>query len=128
MFDEFRLPLPMDNGADEVPFVIPAHGYALGTTIEWFRIPKFLKGRCVGKSTNARAAIIINTTPLEPSWCGNLTVEISNPTSSPITVFVGEGIAQIEFELLNGIPDNDYESKGGIYQGQTDVTPARVKE
>ncbi len=121
--------IPAPNGKEQGhAFTIPPNCYALATSVEWFNIPKFLKGRCVGKSTLARSGILINTTPLEPGWSGNLTIEIGNVTNSPAKIYCMEGIAQIEFELLNGIPDNDYESKGGIYQGQTDVTPARVKK
>ncbi len=106
---------------------IPPHQYVLGHSLEYLRIPKFLKARCVGKSTNARVGLFINTTPLEPEWEGHLTVEIGNITECPAVVYVGEGIAQLEFELLSAIPEVTYAGKQGQYQGQKGVTPARVK-
>lgn len=108
-------------------FVLPPHSYALGMSLEYIRVPRSLKGRCVGKSTLARCGILINTTPLEPGWHGHLTIEISNITPCPALVFSGEGIAQLEFELMTEEPEIDYGMKDGKYQGQTEVTPARVK-
>lgn len=109
------------------PFIIPAHSYMLGISHEYFRIPKDLKGRIIGKSTYARCAIICNLTPAEPSWRGHLTLEISNSCQSPVEVFSMEGIAQIEFEMLVMNPDMCYERKGGKYQNTMEVTPAIVK-
>jgi len=68
------------HGEIREPFVMPPHSYALGRSWEYLRIPDFIKGRCVGKSTLARCGILINTTPLEPGWEGHLTIEISNIT------------------------------------------------
>lgn len=71
--------------------------------------------------------IMINTTPLEPEWEGHLTIEIGNITDCPAQVYVGEGIAQLEFEVLSSDPQTSYRDKGGKYQGQRGVTPAIVK-
>ncbi len=81
----------------------------------------------MGKSTYARCGILVNTTPLEPGWEGTLTIEIGNVTPLAAEIYMGEGIAQLEFELLTAPPETDYTAKCGQYQGQTTVTPARVK-
>ena len=114
-------------GNQGTPITIPAHGYILGISLEYIRMPRNLKGRCVGKSTYARCGIIANLTPLEPEWEGFLTIEIGNITPCPALVFMGEGICQLEFELLNKTPEVSYADKNGIYQNQMEVTPARVK-
>ena len=106
--------------------VIPPHGYILGRSWEYLRMPRHLKGRCVGKSTLARSGILVNCTPLEPGWNGHLVIEIGNITPCPATVYVGEGIAQLEFELLASPPETDYRQKQGKYQDQTGVTVAKV--
>lgn len=106
--------------------IIPAHGYILGRSLEYLRIPNNIKGRCVGKSTYARSGIVINTTPLEPGWEGHLTIEIGNICPCPAKVYVDEGIAQLEFEQLTDVPEATYADKKGKYQAQTGVTPARV--
>ena len=106
---------------------IPPHQYVLGRSLEYLRIPRFLKARCVGKSTMARCGILINTTPLEPEWEGYLTIEIGNITECPAKVYVGEGISQLEFETLSSSPEVSYRDKGGKYNKQVGVQPAIVK-
>lgn len=76
--------------------------------------------------------VIINTTPIEPGWEGHLTLEIANVTPCPLVVYCGEGICQIEFEMLTGVCNQDYAAKGnggGKYQGQRATpVPARTVE
>jgi dCTP deaminase len=116
------------NNADGM--IIPPGGYVLAKTLEYLRIPTDVKGRCVGKSTWARCGLIVNTTPAEPGWDGILTIEIANHNPCPVMLFSGEGIAQMEFEVLNNRPEkhygNKHDGKPGKYQSQTDVTPSRV--
>ena len=50
--------------------VIPPNSFALGRTVEYFKIPRNVMTICVGKSTYARCGIITNVTPLEPGWEG----------------------------------------------------------
>jgi dCTP deaminase len=107
--------------------IIPAHSYILGMSYEYIRMPRNLKARCVGKSTLARCGILVNTTPLEPEWHGYLTIEISNSSPCPAKIYCMEGIAQVEFEVLSSLPEQSYQTKGGKYQGQLQVTPAMVK-
>lgn len=121
VFDRFHA----DRVGQEI--IIPAGGYILGGTLERFVIPRNLKGRCVGKSTLARAGVIINVTPLEPEWEGFLTVEISNSSPCPAVVFAGEGVAQLEFEPIVGDVLLSYKDKKGKYQGQSPVTLSIVK-
>src|SRR5262245_24789421 len=49
---------------------ILANGYVLGRTLEYLRIPRDVLTLCVGKSTYARAGVLINVTPFEPEWEG----------------------------------------------------------
>ena len=49
---------------------IPGNTYALGRTVEYLRIPRDVLTLCVGKSTYARAGILVNVTPFEPEWEG----------------------------------------------------------
>lgn len=52
-------------------------------TVEYFRIPRDILVICRGKSTYARCGVIVNVTPLEPEWEGQMTIEISNITPLP---------------------------------------------
>jgi len=121
MFDVFR------DLAVGQRVLLPPNGYALGVAVERMDIPRWLKGRVVGKSTMARCGILINCTPIEPGWRGHLTIEISNISSCPAAIYIGEGIAQTEFELLSSIPEISYDDKRGKYQDQPrSPVPARV--
>ena len=63
--------------------IIPPNSFALAHTVEYFRIPRDILVICLGKSTYARCGIIVNVTPLEPEWEGQVTIEISNTTPLP---------------------------------------------
>lgn len=107
----------------------PAPSYILAYSLEYIRMPRHLKGRCVGKSTWARCGVIVNTTPIEPMWEGHLTIEIANVSPCEVVLYAGEGIAQLEFETLAGACEIDYEMKGGKYQRQgAEPVAAKVKE
>jgi deoxycytidine triphosphate deaminase len=60
--------------------LIPPNSFALGRSVEYFKIPRNVLTICVGKSTYARCGIITNVTPFEPEWEGYVTLEISNTT------------------------------------------------
>jgi len=110
----------VDVHADEC--IIPPNSFALARTEEYFRIPRDVLVVCVGKSTYARCGIIVNVTPLEPTWCGHLTLEISNTTPLPAKIYAGEGIAQLLFFQGDEEPDVAYADRKGKYQGQEGVT------
>lgn len=106
--------------------VIPPNSFALAATVETFIIPRDILCICLGKSTYARVGIIINVTPLEPEWCGKITVEISNTTPLPAVIYANEGIAQILFLRAEAVCMVSYADKGGKYQNQTGIVTAKV--
>jgi dCTP deaminase len=105
---------------------LPANSFMLGHTMENFRIPRDVLVICLGKSTYARAGIIVNVTPLEPEWEGYVVLELSNTTSIPQKIYVMEGVAQ--FLFLEGDMDchTSYKDRGGKYQGQSGITHGKV--
>lgn len=106
--------------------IIPPNSFALGRTIEYFKIPRNIMTICVGKSTYARCGIITNVTPLEPGWEGYVTLEISNTTPLPAKIYAGEGIAQILFFESDEECTVSYGEKRGKYQAQKGVTLPKV--
>ena len=102
--------------------IIPPNSFALARTLEYFRIPRDVLVVCVGKSTYARCGIIVNVTPLEPTWEGHLTLEISNTTPLPAKIYANEGIAQLLFFEGDEEPDTAYADRKGKYQNQRGVT------
>lgn len=102
--------------------IIPPNSFALGYSIERFRIPRNILTLCVGKSTYARCGIIVNVTPLEPEWEGQITLEFSNTTPLPAKIYANEGVAQILFLESDEICEVSYKDRKGKYQGQMGVT------
>ncbi len=105
---------------------IPPNSFALAHTVEYFRIPRDILVICLGKSTYARCGIIVNVTPLEPEWEGQVTIEISNTTPLPARVYAQEGICQFLFLQGSAPPDVSYADKAGKYMGQRGVALPRM--
>jgi len=106
--------------------VIPPNSFALGRSVEYFRIPRNVMTICLGKSTYARCGIITNVTPLEPGWEGYVTLEISNTTPLPAKIYANEGIAQVLFFESDEDCEVSYADKKGKYQAQVGVTLPKV--
>lgn len=106
--------------------IIPPNSFALAHTEEYFRIPRDVLVICLGKSTYARCGIIVNVTPLEPEWEGQVTIEISNTTPLPAKIYAGEGICQFLFLRGEGAPEVSYADKAGKYMGQRGVALPRM--
>ena len=107
-------------------YLMPPHSYALGVTVETFRMPRKVTGVALGKSTYARAGLLVNTTPLEAGWTGRLVVELANLADLPLRVYVNEGIGQVLFFESDEDCATSYEDRGGKYQGQTGLTYSRL--
>ena len=107
--------------------IIPPHSFALGRSVEYFRIPREIIVICLGKSTYARCGIVINVTPLEPEWEGYVTIEISNTAPLPVKIYAHEGIAQLLFLEGSELCEKSYADKAGKYQAQKGITLAKIK-
>jgi dCTP deaminase len=104
---------------------LPPGEFMLCHSVETFTIPEDVIGIVVGKSTYARVGLIVNCTPMEPGWTGQLTIELHNASQHQITVYANEGIAQVMF-FRGERPAITYADKRGKYQGQVGVTLSRV--
>src|SRR5207302_4687506 len=102
--------------------IIPPNSFALGRSVEYFRIPREVLAICLGKSTYARCGIIVNVTPLEPEWEGHVTLEISNTTPLPARIYAQEGLAQIIFVGGSEICETSYADRTGKYMRQRGIT------
>jgi dCTP deaminase len=101
--------------------IIPPNSFVLCHTIEYFRIPRDVLVICLGKSTYARCGLIVNVTPLEPEWEGQVTIEISNTTPLPARIYANEGICQFLFLQGSAPPEVSYADRKGKYMGQRGV-------
>ena len=128
-FDEARslIEPPLRTAEDGAKYyLLHGHHYGLGVTVETFKMPRNVTGIALGKSTYARAGLLVNTTPLEAGWTGRLVVEIANLANLPLRVYVSEGIGQILFFESDADCAVSYSDRGGKYQGQTGLTYAKV--
>lgn len=127
-FDENSLIEPEIRTADDGSkyYLLPPHHYGLGVTVETFKMPRNVTGVALGKSTYARAGLLVNTTPLEAGWTGRLVVEIANLANLPLRVYVNEGIGQILFFEADEECAVSYSDRGGKYQNQTGLTYAKL--
>jgi dCTP deaminase len=106
--------------------VIPPNSFALGRTVEYFRVPRGVLTICFGKSSYARCGIIVNVTPFEPEWEGYITLEISNTTPLPAKIYGGEGIAQVLFFEADEECETSYADRKGKYQRQQSIVLSRL--
>ena len=115
--------------ADEEPFVLHPGEFVLGQTLEAIALPDDLVARLEGKSSLGRLGLLIHSTAgfVDPSWEGNLTLELSNVANLPITIYHGMPIGQISFMRMDGPVERPYGSDeaGSKYQGQAEPTPSR---
>jgi dCTP deaminase len=70
--------------------------------------------------------IIVNVTPLEPEWEGQVTLEFSNTTPLPAKIYANEGVAQVIFFESDEVCETSYKDRGGKYQGQQGVTLPKI--
>ena len=106
--------------------IIPPNSFVLASTVEYFKVPEDVLVICLGKSTYARCGIIVNVTPLEPSWCGHVTLEFSNTTPLPAKIYANEGVSQFVFIKGNEKPNVTYAKRKGKYMKQKGVTLPKI--
>ena len=115
---------------DDVPFILHPGEFVLGSTLEHVEIPGDLVSRLEGKSSLGRIGLLIHSTAgyIDPGWKGQLTLELSNVSNLPITLYYRMKIGQMSFAQLSTEAENLYgsEALGSKYQGQKLPTASRM--
>jgi dCTP deaminase len=133
-FIDLRKPMveltePMDI-PDDRPFILHPGEFVLGSTLEHIEVPDDIVARLEGKSSLGRIGLLIHSTAgyVDPGWKGHLTLELTNVSRLPVTLYYGMRIGQISFLNMTTPVDRPYGSKelGSRYQGQTDPTASRA--
>lgn len=106
--------------------MIPPNSFALGRTVEYFKMPRDVLAVCIGKSTYARCGIIVNVTPLEPECAGFVVLEFSNTSPLPAKIYANEGACQFLFFKGNVPCDISYADRDGKYMNQKKIELPRV--
>lgn len=104
---------------------LPPGVFCLGSTKEFFKMPDFVVGFVVGKSTIAREGLQIEAAGLiDPGFEGNITLELKNlHHREHYNLEVGDPIGQVYFMLTDKPVEIPYgPENGNHYQGQRGVT------
>ena len=121
----------VDADADD-PFILHPGEFVLGATLERVALPDDLVARLEGKSSLGRLGLLIHSTAgfVDPGFDGQLTLELSNVSNLPITLYPGMRIGQISFQQMTTPADTPYGSKelGSKYHGQRGPVPSRYWE
>lgn len=108
--------------------IIPPNSFALTRTIETVNMPDDVLAIFMAKSTYARIGIVVGVTPIEPSWSGTITIEISNTTPLPAMIYANEGIGQLLFFQSDDKCQTTYADRLGKYQYQSGITLPFVRK
>lgn len=111
---------------DNESVILPPNSFCLANTVETFKIPRDVIVICVGKSTYARCGIVINVTPIEPEFEGQVVLEFSNTTNLPAKIYANEGACQFVFFKATELCETSYADRGGKYQSQTGIQLPKV--
>ena len=112
------------------PFILHPGEFILGSTLEKVTIPDDMVARLEGKSSLGRIGLLIHSTAgyIDPGWDGHLTLELSNVSNLPVTLYYKMKIGQISFLRLTTPAEHLYGSPelGSKYQGQEGPTASRI--
>ena len=115
---------------DDQPFILHPGEFVLGNTLERISLSDSIVARLEGKSSLGRIGLLIHSTAgfVDPGWNGTLTLELSNVSRLPLTLYKGMPIGQISFQYLSTPAENPYGSEAlrSRYQGQTEPTASRA--
>lgn len=141
VFDNFKLGvIDPRKGADptqvvemgEEGFVIHPGEFVLGSTVEEIEMPLDLAAKLEGRSSLGRLGLVIHATAgyVDPGFSGDLTLEISNISRTPIRIYSEMRIAQLCFYNMSSPVERPYGAPGlgSKYQGQKGPTSSKIWE
>ncbi|ANU09541.1 Deoxycytidine triphosphate deaminase [Planococcus antarcticus DSM 14505] len=107
----------------EERILIPPHGFILGTTLEWIKLPKNVTAFVEGRSSIGRLGLFIqNAGWVDPGFEGNITLELYNANQVPIELIAGRRICQIVLAEL----DQEGPAYNGKYFGQNRALESKI--
>lgn len=113
-------------------FILHPGDFVLGSTLERVKLPDDLVARLEGKSSLGRLGLLIHSTAgfVDAGWNGQLTLELSNVATLPITLYPGMKIGQISFMQMTAPALSPYGTTTirSKYQDQTGPVASRYWE
>ena len=111
------------------PFVLHPGEFVLGSTFEVVTLPDDIAARVEGKSSLGRLGLLTHATAgfIDPGFSGHVTLELSNVSNLPVTLWPGMKIGQLCFIKMSSTSEHPYGSNvyGSRYQNQRGPTPSR---
>ena len=125
--DEYVDETHVEAGED---FVLHPGDFVLGTTKERVEIPPDLLGTVQGRSSLGRLAVVIHATAgiVDPGYKGQITLELSNLGTAPVSLNPDMRISQLIFTELKSRAERPYGTeRGSKYQGQSGPQASRIQ-
>ena len=114
---------------EDTPFFVEPGEFVLASTLEDIALPDDIVGRLEGKSSLARIGLLMHSTAgyVDPGWQGHLTMQLTNVSRFPISLYHGMKIGQLSLLRLTTPAERLYGDAGlgSKYQGQVDPTASR---
>jgi dCTP deaminase len=100
-------------------FVLHPGQFALARTLEFISIPRDIVGRIDGRSSWARQGLVVHSTAgdIHPGSRGFVVFELMNSGPVPIVLYPGLAIAQVTFEVTEGVRESYEEKSTSKYFG-----------
>ena len=117
-------PVKYRDITDDTFLLLPGQ-FALATTMEYFRLPDNMTAFVEGRSSMGRLGLFIqNAGWVDPSFEGEITLELFNASCCAIELKAGRRVGQLVFAQLDRDAENPYRGK---YQGQRNATGSRIQ-
>lgn len=113
------------------PFILHPGEFALGSTMEWVKIPADLVARVEGRSSIGRLAVVVHATAgfIDPGFEGKITLELSNLGRLGVKLYPGMRISQVVFHTMTSPAERPYgPSRGSKYHGQEGPVASRINK
>jgi dCTP deaminase len=110
-------------------FILHPGDFVLGTTKERVEIPPDLLAHVEGRSSLGRLAVVIHATAgvVDPGYCGQITLELSNLGTAPVALTPGTRVSQLIFTELKNAAERPYGTeRGSKYQDQSGPQASRI--
>jgi dCTP deaminase len=111
-------------------FVLHPREFALGSTLEYIRLPRDLAGRLEGRSSLGRLGLLIHATAgfVDPGFEGALTFEFYNVGKLPLRIAPGLRIGQICLFEMSAVQVSYMDKKSSKYGRRTGIELSRIAD
>jgi dCTP deaminase len=107
-------------------FILGPQDFVLGHTQEAVSIPDDIVGVVHGRSSWARIGVNPHLGGyIDPGFNGQITLELSNETGTPIKLHVGDRFCQLAFHEMDEAASDPYDGK---YQGDTGARGTQLNQ